>query len=53
MLVLVSGANYFVMFVGWEGIGVKTYYTSTEIYKLFFVIFVIPLKLKEVNKKKS
>jgi len=25
MLVLVSGANYFVMFVGWEGIGVVSY----------------------------
>ena len=25
MLLLVSGANYFVMFVGWEGIGVVSY----------------------------
>ena len=25
MLILVSGANYFVMFVGWEGIGVVSY----------------------------
>ena len=25
MLVLVSGANYFVMFVGWEGIGIVSY----------------------------
>lgn len=25
MLVLVSGANYFVLFVGWEGIGVASY----------------------------
>ena len=25
MLILVSGANYFVMFVGWEGIGIVSY----------------------------
>jgi len=25
MLILISGANYFVMFVGWEGIGVVSY----------------------------
>jgi len=25
MLVLVSGANFFVMFIGWEGIGVVSY----------------------------
>jgi len=25
MLILVSGANYFVMFIGWEGIGVVSY----------------------------
>jgi len=25
MLILVSGANYFVLFVGWEGIGVASY----------------------------
>lgn len=25
MLILVAGANYFVMFVGWEGIGVVSY----------------------------
>jgi len=25
MLLLVSGANYFVMFVGWEGIGIVSY----------------------------
>ena len=25
MLLLVSGANYFVMFIGWKGIGVVSY----------------------------
>jgi NADH-ubiquinone oxidoreductase chain 5 len=32
MLVLVTGANYFVMFVGWEGIGVVSYLLISYLY---------------------
>lgn len=32
MLVLVTGANYFVMFVGWEGIGIVSYLLISYFY---------------------
>ena len=56
MLVLVSGANYFVMFVGWEGKlnCIKWYYLNNLYWspsEFHFVFFSLPLQIsKQLNK---
>ena len=56
MLVLVSGANYFVMFVGWEGkLNCLKWYYLNNLYwspsEFHFVFFSLPLQIsKQLNK---
>ena len=56
MLVLVSGANYFVMFVGWEGkLNCLKWYYLNNLYwspsELNFVLFSLPFHIsKQLNK---
>ena len=56
MLVLVSGANYFVMFVGWEGkLNCLKWYYLNNLYwspsEFHFVFFSLPLHIsKQLNK---
>ena len=56
MLVLVSGANYFVMFVGWEGkLNCLKWYYLNNLYwspsEFNFVFFSLPLHIsKQLNK---
>ncbi len=55
MLVLVSGANYFVMFVGWEGkLNCLKWYYLNNLYwcpsEFHFVLFSLPLQIsKQIN----
>ena len=55
MLVLVSGANYFVMFVGWEGkLNCLKWYYLNNLYwcpsEFNFVLFSLPLQIsKQIN----
>jgi hypothetical protein len=53
MLILVSGANYFVMFVGWEGIleCLKWFYFNTNFINECYISFIVllPSKLNRLN----
>jgi hypothetical protein len=41
MLVLVSGANFFVMFVGWEGIAECLKWENNENFELIVIHFLV------------
>jgi hypothetical protein len=53
MLLLVSGANYFVMFVGWEGIleCLKWFYFNTNFSNEFSIYYVMLLPINKLNYK--